>query len=63
MIRDELKTRREKIKAISAKEKARKPSGAKRAAMPKAAAAEIAAPVVAAPNRRSRKHAEVSAAD
>jgi hypothetical protein len=62
MIRDELKNRREKLKAAAAKEKARRPAGAKRAA--KAKAPQVADPAAApAPvKRRSRKQAGVSAA-
>jgi hypothetical protein len=62
MIRDELKARREKIKAIAAKEKARKPVAAKRPAKQEVPKIEEAVPVVAQPKRRSRKHAEVAAA-
>jgi hypothetical protein len=62
MIRDELKARREKIKAIAAKEKARKPVAAKRPAKQEVARVEQAEPVVAQPKRRSRKQGEVPAA-
>jgi hypothetical protein len=55
MIRDELKNRREKLKAAAAKAKARGPAAAKRA--PKTEATE-AAPA----KRRSRKQADVPAA-
>lgn len=54
MIRDELKTRREKLKAAAAKEKASRPAAAKRAAA--AEPAEAAAPA----KRRSRKQAAAS---
>jgi hypothetical protein len=55
MIRDELKNRRDKLKAAAAKEKARG-AAAKRA--PKAAVPESAEPAAAAPaKRRSRKQA------
>jgi hypothetical protein len=61
MIRDELKNRREKLKAAAAKEKARRPAAAKRA--PKTQAPEVAEPVAATPGkRRSRKQAGGSAA-
>ena len=54
MIRDELKNRRDKLKAAAAKEKARRPAAAKRA--PKAPAPEVAEPASATPaKRRSRK--------
>ncbi|HYZ63379.1 MAG TPA: hypothetical protein VE650_13080 [Acetobacteraceae bacterium] len=57
MIRDELKNRRDKLKAAAAKDKARRPAAAKRA--PKAAAPEAPEPAAApAPaKRRSRKQA------
>jgi len=57
MIRDELKNRRDKLKAAAAKEKARRPTAAKRG--PKTADATEA---TAAPKRRSRKAADVPAA-
>jgi hypothetical protein len=62
MIRDELKARREKIKAIAARGKVRKPLAAKRPAKQEVARVEQAEPVVAQPKRRSRKQAEVPAA-
>src|SRR3954469_20820428 len=56
MIRDEIKSRREKAKAAAAKEKARRPAAVKRE--PKAPAPEVAEPVAATPiKRRSRKQA------
>ena len=54
LIRDELKNRREKLKASAAKEKARQPTPAKRAvkpAIPKIVEAELEIPT----KRRSRK--------
>jgi hypothetical protein len=62
MIRDELKARREKIKASAVKEKARKPLAAKRPTKQAVAKVEQAVPVVAQPKRRSRKQAEIPAA-
>lgn len=64
MIRDELKNRRDKLKAAAAKEKARRPAPAKRAPKAPAAAVEVAEPVAAAApaKRRSRKPAPVPAA-
>ena len=62
IIRDEIKNRREKLKAAAAKDKARQPAAAKRAV--KAKAPEVAEPA-AAPTpvkRRSRKQAGVPAA-
>jgi hypothetical protein len=56
MIRDEIKNRREKVKAAAAKEKARRPVAAKRT--PKTPAPEVAEPVAATPAKpRSRKQA------
>ena len=62
IIRDEIKNRREKLKAAAAKDKARQPAAAKRAL--KAKRPEVAEPA-AAPTpvkRRSRKQAGVPAA-
>ena len=62
IIRDEIKNRREKLKAAAAKDKARQPAAAKRAL--KAKPPEVAEPA-AAPTpvkRRSRKQAGVPAA-
>ena len=62
IIRDEIKNRREKLKAAAAKDKARQPAAAKRAV--KAKPPEVAEPA-AAPTpvkRRSRKQAGVPAA-
>ena len=61
MIRDELKARREKVKASAAKEKARLPKAVKRVTKPKAAPAESAEPAAAAQTKRSRKQAQVPA--
>jgi hypothetical protein len=56
MIRDELKNRRDKLKAAAAKDKARGPGTPKR--QPKTPAPEGAKPVAAKPvKRRSRKQA------
>jgi hypothetical protein len=61
MIRDEIKNRREKVKAAAAKEKARRPAAAKRA--PQATTPEAAEPFAATPaKRRSRKQAGASTA-
>jgi ribosome-associated protein len=60
MIRDELKARREKIKASAAKEKARKPAAAK---APAKATTAKKKPAAAAPAKtRARKQASVSSA-
>ena len=59
MIRDELKLRRDKMKAATAKEKARKTVAAKPTAKPKAKPAE---PAAAPAKRRTRKTADVPAA-
>lgn len=58
MIRDELKTRREKVKMAAAKEKARKSAPVKKAAKAKAAA-PVAEPAPA--KRRARKVADTPA--
>ena len=62
MIRDELKTRRDRIKAAAAKEKARRPSASKRTGksggVTSAEQHAGATPV----KRRSRKQADVPAA-
>src|SRR4051812_48326971 len=56
MIRDELKNRRDKLKAAAAKDKARRPVAAKRQSKP--APAEGPKPVAATPaKRRARKQA------
>src|SRR4051794_2644484 len=56
MIRDELKNRRDKLKAAAAKDKARRPVAAKRQSKPPAA--EGAKPATATPaKRRARKQA------
>lgn len=62
MIRDELKSRREKIKTAAAKEKTRKPTATKRVS--KAAAPESNEPSAtpAPAKRRSRKQADVPVA-
>jgi hypothetical protein len=61
VIRDDIKSRREKAKAAAAKEKARRPAAVKRE--PKAPAPEVAEPVAATPiERRSRKQAGASTA-
>jgi hypothetical protein len=57
MIRDELKARREKLKAAAIKEKARQPTAAKTEA-PKVRAKAVAAPT----KRRPRKETRVPAA-
>ena len=59
MIRDELKLRRDKLKAAAAKEKARKPVIAKPAAKAKAKTEQ---PAAAPAKRRTRKPAYVPAA-
>jgi hypothetical protein len=60
MIRDELKARREKIKAAAAKEKARKPTVSK--APVKTAATKKTPAAVAPAKGRPRKQASVSSA-
>ncbi len=62
MIRDELKARREKIKAVAAKEKARTQPTTTRAAKPEAVKTEQPASIATSPQRRSRKQADVPAA-
>ena len=61
MIRDELKNRRDKLKAAAAKAKARRPAAASRPS--KSAAAKHAQPDagITAPKRRSRKQADIPA--
>ena len=60
MIRDELKARREKIKAIAAKEKARRPHATKRAAKPEVTKVEAATSAAEPPKKGSRKPMSVS---
>ena len=60
MIRDELKNRRDKQKALAAKEKSRQPPPVKRAAKP--TAPKIVEPMVEAPAKRRARKQDVPAA-